>query len=120
MRHLVIMLTLAAGCGETGFIEGPYTGTTRRFVVDSLELSRSRYDFSDDLDGDGERDNRLGTAAGTLAASQNLSIGVDAMLASGVLSPTLEIVSDDARLHDDAKVGVRFLSGDGARADLMG
>src|SRR5262249_49150274 len=49
-----------------------------------------------------------------------VTTATDDLLASGVLSPVVEITSDDPRLRDDPTVGVRFVGRDGEAADEMG
>ena len=72
MRYLPFLL-LAACASETSNhdVVGPFTGESRRFVVDRIELPMNNTqarEHAGDLDGDGVRDNQLGMVISTLAS----------------------------------------------------
>jgi hypothetical protein len=117
------LLAMAAACGadEGGEVVGPFTGETRRFVVDEISLPASSMDaYRDaaDLDGDDVPDNQLGSAIVTLSGSGNVTPHGASMIAAGVLASVVEITADD--FTDDATVGVRYLGRDGVDAVEVG
>lgn len=126
MRTWIAFVVLLAGCAaappENDDIVGPFTGITRRFVVDSLVLPSDRLVFVDNLDGSDEPLDQLGALYSVLQAEADATSAdaVAAMLAAGTLTPVVEITSDDPALADDDTVGVRFIGADGEAADTMG
>jgi hypothetical protein len=123
MRYRVLLFVAVVGCHAEpvdGLIVGPFSGATRRFVVDRLKLPDDRFDFARDLNGDKRVDNQLGNIVSALGATGNLSTGIDDMIASGALASAVEITADDPDLRDDDRVGIRFLGRDGAAAAQLG
>ena len=116
---------LVAGCAapqpSPPDVVGPFTGATRRFVIDAITLPTDKTMFADDLNGDGKSDNQLGNIVGVLAA-QNLNPqnATDAVILSGVLASFVEITSDDPSLMNDSTVGVRYLGAESDTDDEMG
>jgi len=107
------------GCADpapgTDDVVGPFTGTTHRFVVDSITLpmtSESARALGADLDGNRSIDNQLGMVVGLMASFENITTHGDDIIAAGVIDSTVEITADD--LSDDATVSVRYL---GAASD---
>jgi hypothetical protein len=129
LQRLVPVLAIATltGCpcdpgvnhSHAADVVGPFTGPTQRFVVDSITLPLQRSDFAEDLDGDGKPDNQLGNIFGLLSAGSDVPLP-DALIASGLLAPVVEIQSDDPQLLSDPTVGARFIGKDGEDADQLG
>ena len=121
MKWLALVALVACSPNESTDVVGPFTGTTRRFVVDSIAIPRTSEDINamgDDLDGDGTIDNQLGAVASVLATTMDLSVDARDMIASGALASSVEIQADD--LVDDDSVGVRYLGADGDPATVIG
>jgi hypothetical protein len=88
-------------------VTGPFTGATHRFVVERILLPQCPGDYAADLNGDGHVHNQFGNIV-ELEGEDMQSI-VDAMLAAGTISPTIEITSDDDQLQNDPTVGIAWL-----------
>jgi hypothetical protein len=104
----------ACGTDEPADITGPFTGATRRYVVDAITLPMTTSDAraaADDLDGDGTVDNAVGNAIASLAQQGDVSLHGADMIASGVIASSVEIVADD--LTDDDTVSVTYHGHDG-------
>jgi hypothetical protein len=116
------LLLLLAGCGPSRPREvvGPFSGPTVRFAISAIIMPQSSNDFAHDLNGDRHLDNRFGNLAGAMLMTGNLTPGIDDMLGSGVLSPAIEITSDDSSLQNDLSVGARFIGASGEVGGLMG
>ncbi|HUS29041.1 MAG TPA: hypothetical protein VMZ53_11035 [Kofleriaceae bacterium] len=100
---------------------GPFTGTTHRYVVDSIELPKTNTqarEFGDNLDGLRGVDNQLGMVVSTIS-SQGLGTthGPD-MIAAGALSSSFEIVADD--LANDDTVSVIYRGNDASGGQPVG
>ena len=123
-RVPLVLLALAAcgGAGDgTDDVTGPYTGTTRRYVVDAVTLpadTAAAMALGDDLDGDGAVDDQLGVITALLAVGHDLSVDGGDMIVAGALASTVELVADDAA--DDPTVALRYLGADGDAATLVG
>lgn len=121
-RRIIVPLLLLAACTDDQAVVGPFTGETRRFAIDELEMPTTRAQvtpLAKDLDGDGFGDNQLGNAITGVA-----SYGSDAqqhgrdLVASGAIASTIEIQADD--FQNDPSVGVTFYGRDGAPARVVG
>lgn len=107
-----LMTLTQAGCGDAEKMSapppdvvGPFTGTPRRFVMDRMELPTGPKDAADDLNGDGRVDNQFGNVVATIASSGDLS-AVAPLLAGGRIASSVELISDDTSLQNDATVGL--------------
>jgi len=121
-RTMVLSLSLAACVGsDPNDVVGPFTGETRRFVVDSITVPRNNTEARElggDLDGDGAVDNQLGMVIGTLSGMGNVTdFGADIIAAGGIKS-TIEVTADS--FTNDRSVGVRFVGVEGETATLNG
>src|SRR4051812_42649619 len=101
IRPLVASMLLLSACNAHPEIVGPFTGSTQRFVVDSLTLPRDDHSFRDDLNGDGRLDNQLANVVNFLLGGTDLTDATDDLIASGVLASVVEITSDDPALEND-------------------
>ncbi len=115
------VLALAGGCDPNDDVVGPFTGEVRRFVVDELRLPATGQEadaMGGDLDGDGFRENGLGSAISSLRTFDQITLHAADMIRSGVLASTVELQADD--LTNDDSVGVRYLGADGFEATVVG
>ena len=118
---LSILLTACATEPHEGDIVGPFTGETRRFVIDEIRLpmnSTETREWAGDLDGDNARDNQLGQVIATLAGQDNVTMHGADMIAAGAIASTILIQADD--FESDPTVGVRYLGADDAPSVIMG
>jgi hypothetical protein len=127
MRNVFLSFALSslllAACADDGpsDVVGPFTGTTTRYVVDSIVLPTETDDvqaLGDDLDGDGDTDNKIGDLTVTLDLGENVTTHGADMIASGAIASTVEITADD--LSDDGSVGVTYHGHDGDAAVAAG
>ncbi|MGZ3407424.1 MAG: hypothetical protein ACXVAN_13340 [Polyangia bacterium] len=122
MRTLLvsILAVALAGCGggQGGPVQGPFTGVAQRFRVTRLILPMQRSDYAVDLNDDGRVDNQLGNITGAIDGQLANNQHVDEILAADPTPMIVEIVSDDAALREDDRVGVRWLGGDGSGDQL--
>jgi hypothetical protein len=122
MNRTWIVFALLAGCtGGPDDVIGPFTGTPRRYVVDSFTLPRSNADaraLAQDLDGDGVVDNTLGMVISTMSQYSDITDHADDMIASGALASTFIIQAND--YWDDPTVSVTYYGSDGAPATRVG
>jgi len=123
MRRFIVLLALfvAAGCDRgTGPVEGPYTGAAKRFRVDALLLPEAPRQWGDDFTGGGNRENQLG-ALSVLLGSYNLANrDTNALIASGAINMSVELLSNDDKLGNDDSVGVRWYGTPKAPGDQIG
>ncbi len=113
MKPSVLIALALVGCHESsqgaGDIVGPFTGTTYRYVVDQFTLpvnnDESRLD-ADALGGEDMPLNEFGLMTGLLASNNDLSSAGPALMASGVIASTVEILADD--LDNDPTVQVTY------------
>ncbi len=125
MKSFVLIALALFGCHDSSpgadDVVGPFTGTTSRYVVDSFTLpgddNAAQMD-ADDLAGDGTVLNQFGIMTGLLAYSNDLSTAGPAMIASGVIVSTVEILADD--LSDDPTVQVTYFGSAGDLPTPMG
>ena len=97
------LLSVALGCGCVSPPEadedvvGPFSGTTRRYVVDLLTLPTQRSEFAADLNGDKRADNQYGNILWVANARFVLKASdvVPAMLAAGSIAPVVEITAEE-------------------------
>ena len=86
------------GCGQSGAvdIEGPFTGTTFRFAVTAYRLPADPTKFAQDMNDPSGRDpdNQLGAVVQFGNHNGIVTDAIPEMLASGALSPIVEITSD--------------------------
>jgi len=118
---LLIAVTACSTAPPSDDVVGPFTGARHRFVIDRFELPRNTVEareLGDDLDGDLEADNALGSVLSTLAGQDNLTMHADDMLASGAISSSIEIQADD--LVRDHEVGVWYFGAAGDPATPVG
>jgi hypothetical protein len=119
-----IALVLVGGCAiesRPDDVVGPFTGTPRRYVVDSFTLPMSGLEaraLGADLNGDGTVDNQLGMAISTFGTYGDITTHADDMIASGVLASSVIVVADDS--IDDPSVSVTYVGSDGAPATAVG
>lgn len=122
------MACILVGCGDNEpDIVGPFTGETRRFVVDSITIPRTdrdAYVIADDLGGgdfdDGKQlsDNQLGHAIAVLADFGDITTNGQDMIASGSIASYVEISAND--FQNDRKVGVTYFGAAGEPATVVG
>jgi hypothetical protein len=121
--HRAWLLSLAlAGCIADGNPDPmQYSGETRRFVIDSIEVPRSNTqarEFGADLNGDKTVDNQLGMVTGTLASWGNITEHGGDMIAAGVIGSSIELIADNFDTDDTA--ALRYLGTDTEYAELVG
>lgn len=105
-------MALAACSAESSDITGPFSGQSKKFYVDAIEVpadSTQASMVSADLDGDGSPDNKFGNATAVLAATNDLSHDSADMIASGAIASVVEIQADN--LTSDDRVGVTIDGG---------
>ncbi len=118
MKPSVLIVLALVGCNDSSQgvpdVVGPFTGTTYRYVVDQFWLpgnDNGAQMEADDLTGDGIVVDQFGIMTGLLAYSHDLSTAGPAMMASGVIASTVEILADD--LSDDPTVQVTYFGAAG-------
>jgi len=106
-----LVLVAIAGCAEPSTdIVGPFTGPTRRFVVDAITIPRDSLtsnSLAGDLDGDGTPENQFGVVTTALGIAGDLTIDGPDMIRSGALASTVELQGEPDR------TGVRYFGADG-------
>lgn len=121
-RTILLSLSLAACVGsDPDDIVGPFTGETRRFVVDSITVPRSNTEAREmggDINGDGAADNGLGMVIGTLANMGNVTPYEGEIIAAGGIQSTVEITADS--FTNDKSVGVTLVGVEGETATVNG
>ncbi|MFT3695058.1 MAG: hypothetical protein QM831_18110 [Kofleriaceae bacterium] len=121
MRALAFALLAACGTNSPEGVTGPFTGETRRFVIDQYMLPTSSSQasaYADDLNGDGYPENELGQTFAFLGQFDDLAQSPDAMRSAGQLPTTFEIQADD--FVTDSTVGASFIGKPGDSAIAMG
>jgi hypothetical protein len=122
LRVLACLLLVACTSSPSpDNIVGPFTGPTRRFVVDRITLPDSgsaANAVAHDLDGNDRGDNQAGMVFGYLAQFGDLTKHGADMIASAAISSTVLVQADD--LTEDDSVGVTYLGEDGAPVTVMG
>jgi hypothetical protein len=116
-----VAAVLGACSSESSDVTGPFTGETRRFVVDAVQIPRDSSEASAlaaDLDGDGAEENQFGTVTGVLVTTGDLTSDGPDMIASGALASIVTIQADD--FSSDDRVGVTYFGADGAPAVVAG
>jgi hypothetical protein len=114
---------LVAGCAQEvdGDVTGPFTGTPRRYVIDSFTLPTNNTEaraLGADLDGDTYPDNQLGSALSFLGNQGDVTTHGSDMLASGAIASTIVVRAND--YWDDDTVSVIYYGSDGDPADPVG
>jgi hypothetical protein len=115
---------LIAGCAQeatSGDVTGPFTGTPRRYVIDSFSIPTNTAQaraLGDDLNGDKTVDNQLGQVIGFLGSYGNQTTHAPDMIASGAIASTFLIRAND--YWDDATVSVVYYGSDGDPATKVG
>lgn len=108
---LVTALGALGACSDEPIdVTGPFTGETRTFLVDVINVPRDTSEASSiaaDLDGDGAAENQLGTVTSVLTTTSDLTLDASHMIASGALASLVSIQADD--LMNDDSVGVAYL-----------
>jgi hypothetical protein len=122
MTRVLLALTLFTAC-TTGpdDVVGPFTGTPRRYVVDSIMVPLTNAEARElgaDLTGDRVIDNQLGQTIATMSQYGDITAYGDDMIASGALASTVLIQAND--YWDDPTVSVTYYGSDGAPATLVG
>jgi hypothetical protein len=115
------VVALVACSSESNDVTGPFTGDTRRFVIDAIQVPRESTEASQlaaDLDGDGGPENQFGNVTGVLATTNDLTPHGADMIASGALASIVSIQADD--LANDDSVGVAYIGADGSPATVAG
>lgn len=121
MKRFLPLLLLAACTQEPNGIVGPFTGESRRFVVDSIQLPRNNTqarDYGADLNGDNNVDNQLGMVFGTLASEGTVTEHGNDMIGAGVIASSVIITADD--FTNDPTVSVLYLGADGDTGIVVG
>jgi hypothetical protein len=121
MTRLIACSLLLVACAEEGDVVGPFTGETRRFVVDSFTFPATNMEAREmaaDLTGEGGTDNSLGMVIATLANMGNVTEHSAEMVAAGAVLSSLEITADDFR--NDDSVSVTFIGAPDEDATPMG
>lgn len=124
MKRGWFVLMLVAGCAhdvDEGDVTGPFTGTPRRYVIDTFSIPTNgamARELGDDLDGDAYVDNQLGQVLGFLQSYGNLTTHSSDMLASGAIASTFIIRAND--YLDDSTVSVVYYGSDGDDATHVG
>lgn len=119
IRLLLCSLPLVACVGAEDDLRGPFTGETRRFVVDSIRVPRNNTEARElggDLNGDDTVDNQLGMVISTLANMGNVTMAGDEIIAAGAISSTVEITADSFANDGSVSVTLFGIAGEGARA----
>jgi hypothetical protein len=108
-----ILVVALAGCSsESNDVTGPFSGQTKTFYVDAIEVpadSTQAMAVAADLDGDGAAENKFGGATAVLSVTNDLSHDGADMIASGAIASVIEIQADD--MTSDSSVGVTFDGG---------
>lgn len=102
-------LSLIASCGKgngpTGGMVGRCTpaagGHTAQFVMSQAKIPTDNVQFGIDLDGDGKRDNRLGSILGALTSKVDPQMAINNAIQEGTFAFLLELVSTDAKYQTD-------------------
>lgn len=121
MRLFVLSLVLVAACDGSRFedVVGPFTGESRRFVVDSIRLPRSNAEvrglagYLDDgaVDDEDAPDNMLGSTIVTLGAvADDITHHGDEIINGGAIASSVVITADD--FTNDPTVSVLYLGDD--------
>ncbi len=108
----ILLVCLAACSSESNDVTGPFSGQSKKFYVDAIEVpadSAASMAVAADLDGDGAAENKFGGATAVLSVTNDLSKDSADMIASGAITSVLEIQADD--LMNDTSVGVTFDGG---------
>jgi hypothetical protein len=116
-----LLLVVACGaCGsDSNDVVGPFTGQTRRFYVDRIDVPRDNTQalaVAADLDGDDAVENQFGNVTGVLAGINDLSLDGADMIASRYLSSYVDIQADDPM--NDGSVGVTYVVQDGEQGHV--
>lgn len=123
MTPKLLPVVLALGCSSSpgDDVVGPFTGEIRRFAIDSITIPRDSAEsnlYAADLDGDGEPENKLGLVTAVLASTNDLTIHIPDMIASGALASIVEIQADDDA--DDDSAGLLYVGAEGGTATVAG
>lgn len=122
VRLSAVAVLVLAACTGDGAIVGPFSGETRRFVIDGFELPATTTEArtaGTNLDAETEVDNALGLVVSTLRQyGGDEQTHVRDLFASGALASTIEIQADD--FADDPSVGVTFSGRDGTASRVIG
>ena len=121
MKRFLPLLLLAACADSSNDVVGPFTGESRRFVVDSIQLPTNNTfarDYGADLNGDNAVDNQLGMVFGTLAGEGAVTTHGTEMIGAGAIASSVIITADD--FTNDPTVSVLYLGADGDTGVAVG
>ncbi len=123
IRMLVCCLPLVAcvSGSDDSEVVGPFTGETRRFVVDSITVPHTNTEARElggDLTGDERVDNQLGMVIATLSNMGNVTTHGSEIIAAGAVASSVEITADS--FTNDRTVSVRLVGADGEDATATG
>lgn len=124
-RTVVLALVLLAACEHSDDVVGPFTGETRRFVVDAFDLpttNTAAHQYGGFINGDNVIDNQLGLVLAQLAQyeSGDLTTHGREMINAGVIASSVLITADD--FANDPSVSVLYLGheDDGSAVEVGG
>jgi hypothetical protein len=92
-------------------VDGPFTGTRQRFVLDRLMLPTATTgpgSYGPDFDGDGNGVNHLRSVISGFGFFGDVTPLVDGIVAAGGVDATVDITSDDPGLREDETVAVSW------------
>jgi hypothetical protein len=121
MRLLWIIALVGCSSDPGSDVVGPFSGEVHRFVIDEISVARVTTEsdaYADDLDGDGEADNKLGVVAVAIAFTNDLTTNAADMIAGGSIASSIELQTED--LTGDGTVGVRYVGADGEPGTVAG
>lgn len=109
------LVAVTACAGSPSDVVGPFTGASHRFVIDRVILpatSKEAAMLGDDLDGDGQIDNRITVTIAYLQLARDATTHGPDMIASGALGSEIEILADDLDAGDRVAVLYHGTPGD--------
>ncbi len=109
------LLLVVAACDtpRPADVIGPYTGESRRFVVDQIYLPTTNAqakEYGGTLDGNDSIDNQLGLAISSLRSFGDVNEYPDDIINAGVIASSVIVTADD--FQNDDTVSVRYLASD--------
>ncbi|HEY5924394.1 MAG TPA: hypothetical protein VIV11_22105 [Kofleriaceae bacterium] len=110
-----------AGCASEPPDTINYTGETRRFAIDQINVARTNTEaraFGTDLNGDRTVDNQLGMVISTQSSFGNITDHGPDMIASAAIASSVELVFDDP--VSDETVALRYFGNELDEPKLVG